>query len=166
MDHKFEIRLKEILKEKKMKQCELAEKLDVSNITVSRWINGHQFPDKSTLKLLSLTLNVRQEYLEGIDDFKTVSDIYKHSFEILDSFNPTEINEALKSKVKEQIKNDCFTASLKIFNYKKSDIIDWNKYCEFMEYQLQNSIESYMKFCNTTQRKDEENEKNEQNSCK
>ena len=45
--------LKELRKEKKMTQEVLAETLNVSNKTVSRWETGHNLPDMSLLVELS-----------------------------------------------------------------------------------------------------------------
>ena len=50
--------IKELRTEKGMTQKELAEKIQVSNAAVSKWENGHGFPDISLLEPLSETLNI------------------------------------------------------------------------------------------------------------
>lgn len=56
----------EIRKEKNMKQSELAERLGVTNKTVSRWETGKYMPDLSLFteisKILDVTIN---ELLQG-----------------------------------------------------------------------------------------------------
>lgn len=53
-------------KEKKCTQAQLAEKLHVSNRTVSKWENGDGFPDITILPLLAETLGVSvDELLSG-----------------------------------------------------------------------------------------------------
>ena len=50
--------IKELRTEKGMTQKELAEKIQVSNAAVSKWENGHGFPDISLLEPLSEILNI------------------------------------------------------------------------------------------------------------
>lgn len=49
-------------KEKKCTQAQLAEKLHVSNRTVSKWENGDGFPDITILPLLAETLELNTQY--------------------------------------------------------------------------------------------------------
>lgn len=50
--------IKELRTEKGMTQKELAEKIQVSNAAVSKWENGHGFPDISLLEPLSEALDI------------------------------------------------------------------------------------------------------------
>jgi transcriptional regulator with XRE-family HTH domain len=52
------IYLKEILAEKGIKQSFIAEKLGVSNATVSLWVKNKSHPSISNLKRLALLLDV------------------------------------------------------------------------------------------------------------
>jgi transcriptional regulator with XRE-family HTH domain len=49
--------LEQALKETRLKQKDLADKLGVSTITVSRWVNGHQDPRPLQLQELCDLLN-------------------------------------------------------------------------------------------------------------
>ncbi len=58
--------LKNLRKEKKLTQEQLAEKLNVSNRTVSRWENGNNMPDLSILVELAELYNVDiKEIIDG-----------------------------------------------------------------------------------------------------
>lgn len=52
------IYLKEVLEEKGIKQTFIAEKLGVSNATVSLWVKNKTQPSISNLKKLAVLLNV------------------------------------------------------------------------------------------------------------
>ena len=47
------MKLKELRKTKKMTQCDLADRFNVSNVTVSRWETGTQTPSLETVILLA-----------------------------------------------------------------------------------------------------------------
>ena len=47
------MKLKELRKTKKMTQCDLADRFNVSNVTVSRWETGTQTPSLETVLLLA-----------------------------------------------------------------------------------------------------------------
>jgi len=70
-------------KDKNITQEQLAEKLGVSNKSVSRWENGKNMPDYSILKELCNTLDIDvNEFLSGEKIEK--NEIQKHSIENLD----------------------------------------------------------------------------------
>ena len=64
----------ECRKEKGMTQSQLAEKLGVTNKTVSRWENGNYMPDLSLLAPLSKVLEITLEELLSGERSESVSE--------------------------------------------------------------------------------------------
>ena len=59
-------------KEKNLTQAQLAEKLNVSNKTISKWENGNCMPDYSVIELLCSELDITiSELLDGEDKKET-----------------------------------------------------------------------------------------------
>ena len=54
-----ELRIKEIIKEKKMHQKDLAIQIGVSKVTVSYWCSNQTMPSVETLGLIAKTLKVK-----------------------------------------------------------------------------------------------------------
>ncbi len=54
-----ELRLKEVIKEKKMQQKDLATQIGVSKVTMSYWCSNHTMPSIETLGLIAKTLKVK-----------------------------------------------------------------------------------------------------------
>jgi putative transcriptional regulator len=54
-----ELRIKEIIKEKKMHQKDLAQQIGVSKVTVSYWCNNQTLPSIETLGSIAKVLKVR-----------------------------------------------------------------------------------------------------------
>lgn len=54
-----ELRIKEVIKEKKMHQKDLALQIGVSKVTVSYWCSNHTMPSVETLGLIAKTLKVK-----------------------------------------------------------------------------------------------------------
>jgi len=54
-----ELRIKEIIKEKKIHQKDLAQQIGVSKVTVSYWCSNHTMPSIETLSSIAKVLNVR-----------------------------------------------------------------------------------------------------------
>lgn len=54
-----ELRLKEVIKEKKMHQKDLANQIGVSKVTMSYWCSNHTMPSIETLGLIAKTLKVK-----------------------------------------------------------------------------------------------------------
>lgn len=52
----FKIRLRKIMNRRNISQEELADSLDVSRITINRYLNGHSIPSALMLKKISLVL--------------------------------------------------------------------------------------------------------------
>lgn len=64
----FPIRLRYIRKLRKMTQEVLAERLNVTKVSVSGYENGNRSPDMSTLSRLADVLNCSVDYLLGKSD--------------------------------------------------------------------------------------------------
>lgn len=146
----FATRLRDLLKEKKIKQIDLAEMCYVTPVTVSRWVNtsNKQTPDDATVELIATKLETRSEYLKGIDDFKTLSEVIQYSSKLLQSFNPEEYEIQLQKEKETQI----LSLVLVMCGYQLEDISDIPQYYKYMESAIKNSIDFYMK--NLNQRKE------------
>ena len=59
----FGKRLEELLKKHKMKQCELAEKLDIDPQSISRMIAGKHFPKEENIEKMIQAFNISPEEL-------------------------------------------------------------------------------------------------------
>ena len=74
MEHHFGERLKEYRKERNLTQQELADRIQVSNKTVSRWESGGGYPDISMLIPLARTLGVTvDDLLDGETPLRTLT---------------------------------------------------------------------------------------------
>lgn len=62
-------RIKELRKENKMSQIELAEKCMVKQSCVSKWERGETLPDATMIILLTEIFSVSADYLLGIKDY-------------------------------------------------------------------------------------------------
>lgn len=62
-------RIKELGKENKLSQGELAEKCLVKQSCVSKWERGAALPDAEMIVKLTQIFNVSADYLLGINDF-------------------------------------------------------------------------------------------------
>ena len=62
-------RIKELRKENKMSQIELAEKCMVKQSCISKWERGETLPDAIMIILLSQIFKVSADYLLGIKDY-------------------------------------------------------------------------------------------------
>lgn len=58
-------RIQELRQEKNMSQKELAEKINVSDVAVSRWERGTRIPSAESLLLLANFFNISADYLLG-----------------------------------------------------------------------------------------------------
>lgn len=59
----FGKRLEDLLKTHKMKQCELAEKLDIDPQSISRMIAGKHFPKEENIEKMIQAFNISPEEL-------------------------------------------------------------------------------------------------------
>jgi putative transcriptional regulator len=55
----IQLRIKEVIKEKKIQQKDLAELIGVSKVTVSYWCNNQTLPSIETLGSIAKVLEVR-----------------------------------------------------------------------------------------------------------
>ncbi|MBR0099357.1 MAG: helix-turn-helix transcriptional regulator [Treponema sp.] len=62
MNESVRNRIEERLRAKKMSQKDLAEKLDVTEVTVSRWLNGERDPSIETLNKIADALDTTSSY--------------------------------------------------------------------------------------------------------
>lgn len=62
-------RIKELRKEHKLSQVELADKCMVKQSCVSKWERGETLPDIELIVLLTQIFNVSADYLLGIKDY-------------------------------------------------------------------------------------------------
>ena len=67
-DIKIAKRIKEIMMEEKLNQVQLAEKIGVTQVAVSNWINGRKEPSINSLWLLADYFGVSVDYLIGRKD--------------------------------------------------------------------------------------------------
>ena len=62
-------RIKELRKENKMSQLELAERCVVKQSCVSKWERGATLPDAQMIVLLAKIFEVSADYLLGLKDY-------------------------------------------------------------------------------------------------
>ena len=65
---KFKENLKEIMKENKITQIQLAKKLNTTQQTISRWMKGTNEPDLTNLILICLYLKETPNSILGFDE--------------------------------------------------------------------------------------------------
>ena len=69
----FKLKLKELMEEKNVTQVELAKNISVSQIAVSKWLNGKNEATASSLIEMSKFFGVSTDYLLGlVDDFNNL----------------------------------------------------------------------------------------------
>lgn len=74
---KFGERLLELLKQKNISQRDFAEAVDLTECSISRYINGERIPNALTLYKIAKALNVSCDYLLGINKSDiTYEDVY------------------------------------------------------------------------------------------
>ena len=61
-------RIKVALAEKNMTQRDLARKIDVAEVTISRYVHDHRVPNSNQLVMIADTLDVSTDYLLGRTD--------------------------------------------------------------------------------------------------
>ena len=71
MNESVRNRIEERLKAKKMSQKDLAEKLGVTEVTVSRWLSGERDPSIETLNRIAEALGTTTSYFFITDDWQT-----------------------------------------------------------------------------------------------
>ena len=96
----FKNRLKELRKEKNLKQSEVAEKIELGRSTYANYEQGKRFPGKENLIALADFFEVSIDYLLGKSDNrqsaeKIINKIYDDQ-ELLDFYQSIKENEHLK----------------------------------------------------------------------
>lgn len=74
MENLFSIRLSEILEERDLKQKQLAEKIGVTEVTISRYINAEREPRPGILVNIAKSLDVSVDYLLGVSNVQTLGE--------------------------------------------------------------------------------------------
>lgn len=64
----FAVRLKEIRKEMKLTQKELAVAINTTDDSIFSWENGRSQPSIEMIRVLCKTLDVTSDYLLGLED--------------------------------------------------------------------------------------------------
>ncbi|WP_025021973.1 helix-turn-helix domain-containing protein [Ligilactobacillus hayakitensis] len=96
------LRIKELRKEKGLRQSELATTLHVSQQAVGSWETGRTVPGADTLNVLADYFNVTTDYLLGRDGKEENSTDTKDLSEIMNSimtYNGKELNQHDKDVV-------------------------------------------------------------------
>ena len=74
MDNVFKTKIKELRKEKRLNQTDLAQLLNTTQDTVSLWECGKSYPDVETLIKISSIFDIQiDEILGRVDDFGNVN---------------------------------------------------------------------------------------------
>lgn len=101
----FSERLKQLRKEKKVTQSEIAEKIGVAKSTYSQYENGHREPNFETLLKLSLFFNVDVDFLlSGKNSIQSLTDALNKKGEfntIAAHFDGEEFTEAELEEIKQ-----------------------------------------------------------------
>ncbi len=72
-------RLVELMEEKDMTQCELANLIGTTNVTISRYISGERNPRIEIIAKIAEVFNVSIDYLLGISNSRFISDASNYS---------------------------------------------------------------------------------------
>lgn len=68
MRYEIKYKIKELRKEKKLRQKDLAELLNKSTTAVASWEQGLSEPNVNDIRLLCKIFNVSADYLLGLED--------------------------------------------------------------------------------------------------
>ena len=93
-------RLKELRKEKKLTQEELAQDIGVSKITILRWENGERQIKPEKAQQLADYFGVSVGYLLGYEEAKTLENILKDAEEYLEMTEDDLLSDNYSSRIK------------------------------------------------------------------
>ena len=93
-------RLKELRKEKKLTQEELAQEIGVSKITILRWENGERQIKPEKAQQLADYFGVSVGYLLGYEEAKTLENILKDAEEYLEMTENDLLSDNYSSRIK------------------------------------------------------------------
>lgn len=86
-------RLKELRKEKKLTQEELAQKINVTKLTISRWERGERLPKSDKAQELADFFGVNTAYLLGYSDFpaRNLRELLTHEVKALKEYEAVRV---------------------------------------------------------------------------
>jgi transcriptional regulator with XRE-family HTH domain len=90
----FGRKLNELLKERGIKQYELASLIGIEAPNVSRWVNGVTFPDEAHFKKICEKLSVSPNYFTDAHA-RAKSEILGRLMEVLPALNETQLSDIL-----------------------------------------------------------------------
>lgn len=88
----FNLRLKELRKEKGLKQKEIANILQCSQSMIARWESGECEPTENVIRRAALYFNVSSDYLIGLEDESGRKIYINNSFNNNNNFNNNNVN--------------------------------------------------------------------------
>lgn len=97
-------RLKELRKNSKLTQIEIAKKLNISQPAYGDWERGKFEPSPEKLKKLSEIFNVSTDYLLGKSDFKNPNEVDLSDFEILFRKTSKKLSDSEQKELEEDLK--------------------------------------------------------------
>ena len=93
-------RLKELRKEKKLSQKEIAKEMSISEKTLSRWENGESQIKPEKAQQLADYFGVSVGYLFGYEEAKTLENILKDAEEYLEMTEDDLLSDNYSSRIK------------------------------------------------------------------
>lgn len=93
-------RLKELRKEKKLSQKEIAKEMSISEKTLSRWENGESQIKPEKAQQLADYFGVSVGYLLGYEEAKTLENILKDAEEYLEMTEDDLLSDNYSSRIK------------------------------------------------------------------
>lgn len=92
----FGKRLEELLKNHKMKQCELAEKLEIDPQSISRMIAGKHFPKEENIEKMIQAFNIPPEELFSFNKVADKQELIKDINRLLSNAPSSKVRMAHK----------------------------------------------------------------------
>ncbi|MBR1754656.1 helix-turn-helix transcriptional regulator [bacterium] len=92
----FGKRLEQILKSHKMKQVELADKLDIDPQSISRMIAGKHFPKEENLEKMIMAFNINPESLFKFSEVLDDNDIKAEMIRLISNASSNKLRLAHK----------------------------------------------------------------------
>ena len=92
----FGKRLEQLLKKHKMKQCDLASKLDIDPQSISRMIAGKHFPKEENLEKMIQILNIQPETLFKFSQMSTDAELIEDINRLIKNASSPKIHLAHK----------------------------------------------------------------------
>lgn len=96
LSNKLGLRIKELRTARNLKQCELADMLDMERSNLTRIESGKQRPTDENLEKIADILNVNISELFDVEHIKTKAEIIKIITEMLPDFDEKEIQFCYK----------------------------------------------------------------------